>query len=233
MSIMNEILAEIVVKTGGTVTNPSNRNQLLKDWLNAITPPVITYVYGGGFGGFALFDTVAPIASTNIAVSFAFYVSSHTGTIRGLVCNGDGFTAASSLRNVTVRIQANNNLAIQFRNAGGTNNTIEVPDVVPVGQWLIVTAQVTDGLQNINTSWSSPVIQNLDYAPAYTGTDIRILDISTADSVGVQIEKVSYIVGGVAQVDALCNEGAGLVSVNTGSLADGVINSESIHRVRA
>jgi hypothetical protein len=33
---MNELLAEIVVAAGGTVTNPNNRNQLLQDWLNAL-----------------------------------------------------------------------------------------------------------------------------------------------------------------------------------------------------
>jgi len=30
---MNELLAQIVVAAGGTVTNPNNRNQLLADWL--------------------------------------------------------------------------------------------------------------------------------------------------------------------------------------------------------
>jgi hypothetical protein len=33
---MNEILADIVVAVGGTVTDPDNRNQLLADWLLAI-----------------------------------------------------------------------------------------------------------------------------------------------------------------------------------------------------
>lgn len=32
---MNEILARIVIASGGIVTNPNNRNQLLQDWLNA------------------------------------------------------------------------------------------------------------------------------------------------------------------------------------------------------
>lgn len=36
MSIMNELLAEIVVAAGGTVTDPNNRNQLLADWLLAL-----------------------------------------------------------------------------------------------------------------------------------------------------------------------------------------------------
>jgi hypothetical protein len=36
MSIQNEILAEIIVALGGTVTDPNNRNQLLKDWLAAL-----------------------------------------------------------------------------------------------------------------------------------------------------------------------------------------------------
>jgi hypothetical protein len=36
MRVMNTILADIVVKLGGTVTNPNNRNQLLQDWLNAL-----------------------------------------------------------------------------------------------------------------------------------------------------------------------------------------------------
>tara|TARA_R110000822_G_scaffold249247_1_gene376741 strand:+ start:473 stop:583 length:111 start_codon:yes stop_codon:yes gene_type:complete len=33
MKTMNELLAQIVVAAGGTVTNPNNRNQLLADWL--------------------------------------------------------------------------------------------------------------------------------------------------------------------------------------------------------
>ena len=33
---MNELLAQIVIAAGGTVTNPNNRNQLLKDWLLAL-----------------------------------------------------------------------------------------------------------------------------------------------------------------------------------------------------
>lgn len=37
MKTMNELLAEIVVAAGGTVTNPNNRNQLLADWLAAVS----------------------------------------------------------------------------------------------------------------------------------------------------------------------------------------------------
>lgn len=33
---MNELLAQIVIAAGGTVADPNNRNQLLKDWLNAL-----------------------------------------------------------------------------------------------------------------------------------------------------------------------------------------------------
>tara|TARA_R110000782_G_scaffold36090_2_gene86086 strand:+ start:584 stop:685 length:102 start_codon:yes stop_codon:yes gene_type:complete len=33
---MNSLIAQIVVANGGTVTDPNNRNQLLKDWLNAL-----------------------------------------------------------------------------------------------------------------------------------------------------------------------------------------------------
>jgi len=36
MRPMNEILADIVIAVGGTVTNPHNRNQLLADWLLAL-----------------------------------------------------------------------------------------------------------------------------------------------------------------------------------------------------
>ena len=36
MSIQNEILAQIIIALGGTVTDPNNRNQLLKDWLAAL-----------------------------------------------------------------------------------------------------------------------------------------------------------------------------------------------------
>ena len=37
MSI-NELLAQIVLANGGTVTNPDVRNELLRDWLDALTP---------------------------------------------------------------------------------------------------------------------------------------------------------------------------------------------------
>jgi len=36
MRTMNEILADIVLAVGGTVTDPNNRNKLLRDWLNAL-----------------------------------------------------------------------------------------------------------------------------------------------------------------------------------------------------
>lgn len=35
---MNAILSDIVIASGGTVTNIGVRNQLLRDWLNAVTP---------------------------------------------------------------------------------------------------------------------------------------------------------------------------------------------------
>ena len=40
MKTMNQLLTEIIIKSGGTVTNPNNRNQLLKDWLEAATTEV-------------------------------------------------------------------------------------------------------------------------------------------------------------------------------------------------
>ncbi len=33
---MNAILTSIVIAAGGTVTNPTSRNQLLQDWLAAL-----------------------------------------------------------------------------------------------------------------------------------------------------------------------------------------------------
>lgn len=33
---MNEILRQIVLASGGTVTNAGNRNGLLQDWLDAL-----------------------------------------------------------------------------------------------------------------------------------------------------------------------------------------------------
>ena len=33
---LNELLAAIVIANGGTVTDGGNRNQLLRDWLNAL-----------------------------------------------------------------------------------------------------------------------------------------------------------------------------------------------------
>jgi len=36
MRAMNQILVDIVIAAGGTVTNPNNRNSLLNDWLLAV-----------------------------------------------------------------------------------------------------------------------------------------------------------------------------------------------------
>ena len=36
MRTRNAILADIVIAVGGTVTDPDNRNQLLRDWLEAL-----------------------------------------------------------------------------------------------------------------------------------------------------------------------------------------------------
>ncbi len=36
MRTQNEILADIVIASGGVVTNQNDRNSLLMDWLNAI-----------------------------------------------------------------------------------------------------------------------------------------------------------------------------------------------------
>ncbi|MDB4352469.1 hypothetical protein OAA60_03450 [Porticoccaceae bacterium] len=36
MSTRNQLLVQIVIAYGGTVTNPNNRNQLLRDWVLAI-----------------------------------------------------------------------------------------------------------------------------------------------------------------------------------------------------
>lgn len=33
---INELLAAIVIANGGSITDSSNRNQLLRDWLNAL-----------------------------------------------------------------------------------------------------------------------------------------------------------------------------------------------------
>lgn len=36
MRTRNAILSDIVIAVGGTVTDPDNRNQLLRDWLAAL-----------------------------------------------------------------------------------------------------------------------------------------------------------------------------------------------------
>lgn len=33
---MNKILSDIVIASDGTVSNPNNRSQLLRDWLSAL-----------------------------------------------------------------------------------------------------------------------------------------------------------------------------------------------------
>tara|TARA_R110000824_G_scaffold399775_1_gene605732 strand:+ start:200 stop:310 length:111 start_codon:yes stop_codon:yes gene_type:complete len=36
MKTMDKLLAQIVLANGGTITRENDRNQLLKDWLNAL-----------------------------------------------------------------------------------------------------------------------------------------------------------------------------------------------------
>ena len=43
----NDLLKQIVVAAGGTVTDPSNRNELLKDWLNAVSAPSGRWYFSG------------------------------------------------------------------------------------------------------------------------------------------------------------------------------------------
>lgn len=40
----NDLLADIVTASGGTITDRNNRNLLLKDWLDAVKAPAINYV---------------------------------------------------------------------------------------------------------------------------------------------------------------------------------------------
>jgi len=40
----NDLLADIVTASGGTITDRNNRNLLLKDWLDAVQSPAISYV---------------------------------------------------------------------------------------------------------------------------------------------------------------------------------------------
>jgi hypothetical protein len=40
----NDLLADIVTASGGTITDRNNRNLLLKDWLEAVQAPAVNYV---------------------------------------------------------------------------------------------------------------------------------------------------------------------------------------------
>jgi len=47
MSIQNVILSDIVIASGGSVTNEHNRNQLLQDWLSAASTLGLELVTNG------------------------------------------------------------------------------------------------------------------------------------------------------------------------------------------
>ena len=44
VNMRNDLLADIVTASGGTITDRNNRNLLLKDWLNAVQAPAVNYV---------------------------------------------------------------------------------------------------------------------------------------------------------------------------------------------
>jgi hypothetical protein len=82
----NDLLADIVTASGGTITDRNNRNLLLKDWLEAVQAPAVNYVArlngadqywqlsGGGVsipaGGRMEFKFIAPVGGYDSGDTF-------------------------------------------------------------------------------------------------------------------------------------------------------------------
>jgi len=79
----NELLAQIVTASGGTVRNKDNRNMLLEDWLTAVSGPAERYVFN--FNGVNQYiDTDARIIDIDNlnGLSFELYMGNFSqGTI--------------------------------------------------------------------------------------------------------------------------------------------------------
>ena len=104
MSVMNNILGQIVEASGGTVTRSGNRNGLLKDWFNALETPVIQIAKLNGTNQHIEIPDYSLVASDTISMKVKA-PSALTGTFQYLIAftegyylrvNSDGTTSFSS-----------------------------------------------------------------------------------------------------------------------------------------
>jgi hypothetical protein len=186
-------------------------------------------VYAGG-SAVAVFVGDGYAGVTNNHVKFQFFVESHNQTQRGLVLQGNSYTAASTFRNLTFKIQSDDTMQVQWRNSGGTNNNINTA-VVPVGVWLSVEFYIDGNNYELKVDWDANQSGVSDYSPVYAGGDWRILDDGTALSTGVKITKVRWFAGGNKALACNCDEGAGNTSINYGIIGNGSIVGGNIHGV--
>lgn len=108
----NGLLAQIVQASGGTVTDASNRNSLLQDWLNAVSGPVGRWYFTGN--GVDQYIDVGNITYTNsLSLNFKFVINS-TASIYTLFASGGNGDS------IWVYIESSTKITVRYRDSTGS-----------------------------------------------------------------------------------------------------------------
>lgn len=90
----NQILADIVIASGGTVTNPNNRNQLLLDWLGVASVGCNVYPFSSADADYLEIESY----TGNFKIQLA--ATSETGIPASIVAGRQGtFTPSTDIIN--------------------------------------------------------------------------------------------------------------------------------------
>ena len=114
----NDLLEQIVIASGGTVTNKDDRNALLRDWLAALESPQIEVARLDGATKYWVFDEPITFNSGDI-LQLSFIGATVSGTYRGFIAS----------TNVNLRISSGGNPQI-FDIASVSNPKVNGENIV-------------------------------------------------------------------------------------------------------
>lgn len=163
MSTRNKLLESIVLALGGTVTNPNNRNQLLEDWLNAVSGPATRLA--PNFNGVSQAASVSIPVTTSSVIEFDFISSSMQAGFAALI------DSTSSSNRIAIRASADG-MAIQLIGCTGTIDGLPIVSNVTalpmdgISHTIVLTPSISGTIANIarnfaNSVFFSGVLYNL------------------------------------------------------------------------
>ena len=202
---------------------------------------IANYAYQGQGAQWVAYNIGDRPQADKIEISFKLYIQSHTQTYRGLIGYCADFQSNATWTDWQVYIQTDDLLYMSMPNSGGTKSNFVLNEPLPTGKWLdvSVTYDVNFPAAEVLVSVSGVGSQyhNFDnyqvQGNANRGNDVRVFGNgvrSWANS--LQCYDFNVIVDGENIINIAADEQSGLVSVNTGTGDDGVINDEAIHQIR-